>query len=79
MMPAQFGVFHELAVGQNAGALEHVAQLTDVALPRRFRQPTFGFRRQADERLAEALRKPAHERRGEIAECPRAGCAAAAP
>src|SRR5262250_1323807 len=52
---------HELAVGENAGALDHVSKLPDVPVPACVRQQTLGARSEPDERLVEPLREPAYE------------------
>ena len=62
----QVSLGKELALGQNAGALDDVAKLSDVAVPPRRREHPLASRRQADDRLAEAAGALADERRGEI-------------
>ncbi len=74
----QVRLHHEVGVGEDARAFEHVAQLPHVAVPRGVGEHALGAWRQADERLVEALRERADERRREVRECPRAGRAAAA-
>src|SRR4030095_11962975 len=63
---AQLRLVDELAFGQDAGALEHVPELTDVPFPRRVGEAALGSRRETDERLPEALCKTTHERRRQV-------------
>ena len=52
----------ELAVGENARALDHVAQLANVAFPERRAEQPLGAWRQPGETLLQPLRGAAHER-----------------
>ena len=78
MMSPSSDLGDELAVRQDAGALEHVAQLTHVPFPRRFGEQPLG--RQASARRAAcriAVRSPGRTTRSGTG-CPRAAAAAAA-
>ena len=62
----QLALGDELAVGQDARPLDHVAQLAHVAGPRRRAEQPLGARRQPDQRLLQPLGRIAHEGRREI-------------
>ena len=62
----QLALPDEIAVRQDARALDHVAQLAHVAVPGAAAEQAFRARRQPGQRFLQPLRRLAHERGGQI-------------